>query len=84
VGIYTLVSPLFYHTELAIEKINTALIEVTWELWKLAKFARDKGQYFSDPQNSTMFLVEKNIIKAGKFREEVIDIYAVRIMYVET
>ena len=30
-----------------------------------------------------MFLVEKNIINAGEFRVEVVDIYAVCIMYVE-
>jgi len=30
-----------------------------------------------------MFLVEKNIIKTGEFRVEVVDIYAVCIMYVE-
>jgi len=80
---YTLVSPLFYCVELAIEKTSTALIEVAWELWKLAKLAREKGQYFFDPRNITMFLVEKNIIKAGEFRVEVVDIYAVCVTYVE-
>jgi len=40
-------------------KTSTALIEVVWELWKLAKLAREKGQHFFDPWNITMFLVEK-------------------------
>jgi hypothetical protein len=42
---------LFYHAELTIEKTSTAFIEMAWELWKLAKFAREKGQYFFDPRN---------------------------------
>jgi hypothetical protein len=79
---YTLVSPLFNRAELATEKTNTALIEVAWELGKLAKHAREKGQYFFDPWKITVFLAEKNIIKAGEFRV-VVDIYAMCIMYVE-
>jgi hypothetical protein len=56
---YSLLSPLFYCAELAIEKTSTALIEVAWELWKPAKLAREKGQYFFDLRNITTFLVGK-------------------------
>ena len=78
-----LVSPLFYSADLEIEKTSTALIEVTWEIWKLAKLARQKGQYFFDPRNITVFLVEINNIMAGEYRVEVVAVYAVCTKYVE-